>query len=116
MNLATYTVSEARDNLAEVIDRVAYTEQPAVITKHGKDKVAVVPYRLLEVIARVEAMLDLDKARAALEDFESNGGMSLADLKKDLGLAEKHSIGGKVGKLPRSLSKGRSPRAKKVSA
>ncbi len=114
MDMTTYTVSQARDNLAEVIDRVTYTEQPAVITKHGKDKVAVVPYRLLELITRIEAILDLEKAREALDDFKSNGGTSLADLKKELGLTEGAAMGAKIGDLPRRTREGRDQRAKKT--
>ena len=51
----TYTVSEARSNLADVINRVTYTEQPAVITKNGKDAVALIPYRLLELLTRIKS-------------------------------------------------------------
>ena len=82
----SYTVSEARNNFGDVLNRVAYTEQPAVITKHGSQRVAIVPYRLLELLTRLEAVIDLQKAEKALNEFEANGGICLDDLKKELGI------------------------------
>ena len=88
METRTYTVSEVRDNFAEVMNRVTYAEQAAVITKNGKEKVAIVPYRLLELLTRIEAAFDLEGAQKALDDFNSNGGVSLDELKAELGLVE----------------------------
>ena len=81
-----YTVTEAREQFKDVVDNVTYTRQPAIVTKHGREAVAVVPYDLLEIIVRIEAINDLDKARKALDDFEKHGGTSLDDLKKELDL------------------------------
>ncbi|MBN8913411.1 MAG: type II toxin-antitoxin system Phd/YefM family antitoxin [Rhizobiales bacterium] len=114
MEPTTYTVSEARDKLAEVIDRVTYTEQPAVITKHGKDKVALVPYRLLELITRIEAMMDLEKAQEALDDFNARGGMSLASFKRQLRLEEEASNVGGKSEVRRSLGTRRNARTTKA--
>lgn len=82
----TYTVSEARNQLKEVVNRVTYTEQPAVITKHGTEAVAIIPYRMLELLLQVEAILDLNKGEKAFADFEAEGGECLDDLKAKLGL------------------------------
>jgi prevent-host-death family protein len=108
----TYTVSEARDNFAEVMNRVTYGEQAAVITKNGKEKAAIVPYRLLALLTRIEAALDLEKAQEALDDFESNGGVSLDQLKADLGLVASQPTGGHLGKLPRASGARRKSRTK----
>jgi prevent-host-death family protein len=81
-----YSVTTARKNLADVVNNVVYTRQPAVVTKHGGEAVAIVPYDLLEIIIRIEAIYDVHKAKKALDDFELNGGTTLEDLKKELGL------------------------------
>lgn len=81
-----YTVSEARDNFKDVVDNVVYTRRPAIVTKHGSDQVAVVPFDLLEIFTRIEAIVDLDKARKALDNFDKHGGTTLQDLKKELGI------------------------------
>lgn len=44
------------------------------------------PYDLLELFTRIEALVDLDKARKAMDDYEKSGGSSFDDLKKELGL------------------------------
>jgi len=102
METRTYTVSEARENFAEVMNRVTYTEQAAVITKNGKEKAAIVPYRLLELLTRIEAVFDLENAQKALEDFNSSGGVSLDKLKAELGLVQSQPNGGQLGKTPKN--------------
>ena len=82
----SYTVGEAREKFKDVVDSVVYTRQPAIVTKHGREKVAVVPYDLLEFFTRIEAIVDQEKARKAMDDYEQHGGSSFADLKKELGL------------------------------
>ena len=114
METRTYTVSEVRENFAEVMNRVTYSEQTAVITKNGKEKAAIVPYRLLALLTRIEAVFDLEGAQKALEDFHSNGGVSLDKLKAELGLVESEPNGGQVGRSPRALGPSRKPRTKKT--
>lgn len=53
-----YTVTEARKQFKDVVNNVVYTRQPAIVTKHGGEAVAVVPYDLLEIITRLEALND----------------------------------------------------------
>lgn len=81
-----YTVTEARDNFKDVVDGVVYTRQPAIVTKHGNEAVAVVPYEALELLTQIETLLDLHKAGKALDDYNREGGVSLRKLKKELGL------------------------------
>lgn len=81
-----YTVKEARESFKDLVDGVAYTRQPAIVTKHGNEKVAVIPYDLLELLIRIEAFVDLEKAQEALNDFESSGGVTWDELKKELDL------------------------------
>lgn len=83
-----YTVSEARNNFKDVVNEVVYTRQPAIVTKHGGNSVAVVPYDLLEIFMRIEALLDLEKANKAYSDFQAHGGIPLDDLKKKLGIGD----------------------------
>ena len=58
--------------------------------------------------------MDLEKAEKALDDYRSNGGMSIDDLKKELGLDEPNSTGDQIAALPRALGKSRSARFKAV--
>ena len=80
----TFTVTDARKGFADMVSRVAYSRKPAVITKNDKRAVAVVPYDMVELFSRLEALVDIGKAFEALEDFEKNGGVSWNDLKREL--------------------------------
>ena len=79
-----YTVSEARSHFGDVVNTVVYTREPVIVTRHGGDAVAVVPYDLLCIVTRLEALYDLEKASRALDEFEVNGGCTLSELKKEL--------------------------------
>ena len=81
-----YTVTEARKQFGDVVNSVVYTRQPVIVTRHGGEAVAVVPYDLLAIVTRIEALNDLEKARKALDEFDAHGGTTLEDLKKELGL------------------------------
>lgn len=82
--LRRYTVREARERFKDLVDGVAYTRKPAIVTKHGTEKVAVIPYDLLEALMGLEAREDLEKARRSLDEFEKSGGMCVDDFKKQL--------------------------------
>jgi len=47
---------------------------------------ALVPIEDIAVLQEIEQRVDLDAAREALEDYEENGGVQWAELKKELGL------------------------------
>lgn len=78
--------TELRDNGAEIVSRVAYGDEPVVLTRFGKPLAAVVSLRLLELIVGLEDKLDVDAARAARRDAAKHGTVSHAELKARLGL------------------------------
>jgi prevent-host-death family protein len=82
----TYTVTEARKHFAEVFNEVAYGGKPAVIRKRGVHAraVAIVPYDILELLTRVEAVVDIHHAELALDSYRKEGGISLSAFKKQL--------------------------------
>lgn len=51
----TLTISEAREGLADTVNRVAYTKERVVLQRHGKGIVAVVPMEDLETLEAIEA-------------------------------------------------------------
>ena len=82
----TMTVSQVRENLAEVTGRVQFAGERIEMQKHGKTVAVLVPPSDLEVLEALEDRLDLLDALDALADYRKNGGVSLDDLKADLGL------------------------------
>jgi prevent-host-death family protein len=78
--------SEARDNLADVLNRVAYAKDRVRIMRRGKAIAAVVPIEDLELIERLENEVDIREAKKALKEAEAKGTIPLADVKRELGL------------------------------
>ncbi len=78
--------TEARENLAEVINRVAYAKDRVRITRRGKQVAAVVPIEDLELLEKMEDEIDLREARKALTDARKHGTIPWSEAKKDLEL------------------------------
>jgi prevent-host-death family protein len=83
-------VSKAREEFPDVVSRAAYGNERTIVSRRGKDLAAVVPIddlRLLERLAREEMdRLDLEDARAALQEAEEKGTTPLEEARKRLGL------------------------------
>jgi prevent-host-death family protein len=80
------TVGDARKNLAELLNRVAYGKERVIVTRHGKEVAAIVPMEELGVIDRLRSVLRSRAVKAALEDVEVRGGVAWDSLKDDLDL------------------------------
>lgn len=81
--MATMTTVEARDHFSDVLNRTAYGKERIVLTRRGKQLAAVLPLEDLELLEELEDRIDAEDARKALAE---PGGVSLANLKQDLGL------------------------------
>ena len=79
-------VSEARDDFAEVINRVAYRGERILLQRRGKDVVAMVPVEDMALIEMLENRIDVTEARKALEETRKDGTIAWEDLKTELGI------------------------------
>lgn len=79
-------MTEARRDFAEICNRALYGRERVVIERHGKSRVAVVPYEDLELLERLEDHVDLQAALAAMKEADEQGTISADDLKRELGL------------------------------
>ena len=78
-------VSDARESLGEVVDRVRYTHERVVLTKRGKEVGAIISMDDLKLLEMLEDQLDIKAAREAIE--ESRGERSpYEEVRKKLGL------------------------------
>ena len=82
----TLNSTDARENLAEILNRVAYAKDRVRITRRGKEVAAVVPIEDLELIERLEDEIDNREARKALTDVRKHGTIPWEKVKKELGL------------------------------
>ena len=61
------SVSEARNDIGELINQVCYGGERAVIHRRGKDCVAVVPVEDLRLIEYIETLIDIREAKKLLQ-------------------------------------------------
>ena len=73
--------SEARNDFATTLNRVAYGKHAVVLHRRGKDIAAIVPMEDLELLQKLEDRLDLEAARAALKEAEQEGTIPWGKIK-----------------------------------
>lgn len=87
MDITRIGASEARGSFPEIVNRVAYGGERAVVERRGKELAAVVSMedlRLLEkLIEAEEDRIDIEESRKALADGER---ISWREVKKGRGL------------------------------
>ena len=76
------SVTEARQQLAEITRRIQSTGDRVVLEEHGRPVAAVVSASDIETLEALEDRLDL---LDALADYRSSGGVSLEEVKANLG-------------------------------
>jgi prevent-host-death family protein len=77
------SIVDVRDNLAEVINRVAYAGERVVLRRRRKRVVAIVS---LEDLQLLQAMEDQADVKAALRARKEKGAVPLARIKARLGM------------------------------
>jgi prevent-host-death family protein len=80
------STAEARDRLAELINRATYAGERVILTRRGKALAAIVPIADVELLEALEVRVDLAEARDALAEARESGTVSLQALKNELGL------------------------------
>jgi prevent-host-death family protein len=81
-----YTAREARESFSEIISKAEYGSQRVVVTKNGRDSVAIVPIADLELLAELERLIDVTDAESAIAEARMMGTTTLEALKKKLGM------------------------------
>lgn len=83
--MTTITASDLKTNHSEVLGRVRFSHERIAITYHGKEVAVIVPLEDARLLEKIEMALDASDALDALNEAESKGTISLADLKAELG-------------------------------
>lgn len=81
--MAKVTTVDARQQFSDIVNRTAYGKERIVLTRRGKDVVALVPIEDLTLLEGLEDRLDIEAARKALKE---PGSVPWEKVKKDLGL------------------------------
>jgi prevent-host-death family protein len=80
------TVSEAREDFAELVNRAAYRGERVRIERRGREVAAIVPIEDADLLDRLEDQLDLELAREALADPQNAVQIPWEAVKRELGL------------------------------
>ena len=80
------SVAEFRENIAEILNKVAFGKERVVLHRRGKEVACVLPIEALRFIQRFEDERDVREAEEALAEMREKGGIPWEDLKKELGL------------------------------
>ncbi len=68
----TVSTADARMNFSEIINKVAYGNEPIILTRRGKSIAALVSIAELELLQRIEEHLDIEDAKVALAEPGDN--------------------------------------------
>ncbi len=77
---------DARAQFSEIINRAAFGKERIILTRRGKEIVAVVPIEDVKLLEALEDRIDLEEARTALLEAKKKGTVPWHKIKKDLGL------------------------------
>lgn len=80
------SVSEARQDFAEIVNRAAYRGERVRVVRRGRAVAAIIPIEDLELLERIEDELDLEAAREALADPANAVPIPWEQVKADLRL------------------------------
>ena len=82
------TISKARDEFPEIVNRAAFENERTIVTRRGADLAAIIPIndlRLLERLSQQEMdRKDIEDAHTALKEAEAKGTISFAEMKNRL--------------------------------
>jgi prevent-host-death family protein len=84
------SVSQARDDFAELVNRAAYKEERVIITRRGRAIAAIVPIEDVAYLERLEDEYDVQEALKVLNDpNEMANAIPLEQVEAELDRAQK---------------------------
>lgn len=77
---------EAAEKFTDLINRVAHNKERIILTRRGKEIVAIVPLDDLHLLQESQNKRDLQEAIDALKEARHTGTVSLEQLKEEVGI------------------------------
>jgi prevent-host-death family protein len=88
--MTTVSAEEARNQFAEILNKVAYGHERTVVTRRGKRVAAIVSVEDLDLLEAIldelEDRVDAEHCREALANLDLSQAIPLEDLKNELSL------------------------------
>ena len=80
------STGEARKNMSELLNRAAYGGERFVVTRHGKELVAIVPVADATLLDRLRDLLSRRDFEAAMKAVAELGTVPWDEVRRDLDL------------------------------
>lgn len=80
------STADARRNMAELVNRAAYGGERFVVTRHGKELVAIVPLEDATLLDRLRTLLEERDFEAALREIAEAGTVPWEEVRRELDL------------------------------
>ena len=77
---------ELRESFSEAINRAAFGKERVILTRRGKRLAGIVSLEDIQMLEAIDSKKDIEDAKKALKEAARKGTVSLARLKKELGL------------------------------
>lgn len=86
MEERSVTTAQARKELADLLNRVAYGKETVILTRHGRELAALVPVEELTLWRRLRQLLRRREVVAALREVEEEGAVDWEWVRSELDL------------------------------
>jgi prevent-host-death family protein len=81
----TMTTIDAKEKFTDLINHVSHSKERVILTRRGKEVVAMVSLEDLQFLEATQDKHDLTEASDAFKETKSVGSITLEQLKDDLG-------------------------------
>jgi len=86
MTTSSINTADAREQFIDLVNRVAHNKEHIILTRRGKEIVALVPVEDLKLLSDSQDKYDLREAIDALKEArDSNNALTLEQLREKLG-------------------------------
>lgn len=80
----TINTVKAREHFSELINRTAYGKERIVLSRRGKELLALIPLEDLHLLELAEDLIDVKDAAMAIKEYEKGDVVSLEEIEKCL--------------------------------
>jgi prevent-host-death family protein len=80
------TTADVRKNMAELVNRAAYGGERFVVTRHGKELVAIVPLEDVTLLERLRSLVARREYESALREITETGTVPWDEVRRALDL------------------------------
>jgi prevent-host-death family protein len=86
MTVTVLNAADAKEQFADLINRVVHSKERVILTRRGKEIAAIIPFEDLNILQASQDKSDLREAMDALKEAREKGTISIERLKEEAGV------------------------------